>query len=123
MTDTTNRRKYLINCAHGAGDVERATISLIVAATASKTCETAIFATSDAAGICVKGGADGLIAEGYEPLSDLMNQFRSNGGKIWLCPACAKAKGITADDLAEGVEIAGAPRTMAFLESGAQVLA
>lgn len=123
MTDAANRRKYLINSAHGAGDVERATIALILAATASKTCETAIFATSDAASICLKGGADGLIAKGYEPLSDLMDQFRSNGGEIWLCPACAKAKGITADDLAEGVEIAGAPRTMAFLESGAQVLA
>lgn len=71
----------------------------------------------------MKGGTDGLIVKGYEPLSDLLNQFRANGGKIWLCPACAKAKGITADDLAEGVEIAGAPRTMAFLESGAQVLA
>lgn len=123
MTDATNSPKYLINCAYGAGDVERATIALILAATASKTCETAIFATSDAAGICVKGGADGLIAKGYEPLSDLINQFRGNGGKIWLCPACAKAKGITADDLAGGVEIAGALRTMAFLESGARVLA
>jgi predicted peroxiredoxin len=53
---------------------------------------------------------------------DLLNGFLGNGGKIWLCPACVKAKGMSADDLIEGVEIAGAPKTMAFLESGARLL-
>lgn len=116
-------QKYLVNCGHGANDVERATIAFVLAVTASKTCETAVFATADAAGICLRGGADDLIAEGYEPLADLMAAYRANGGKIWLCPACAKAKGITPTDLADGVEIAGAPRTMAFLADGVQVLA
>jgi predicted peroxiredoxin len=115
--------KYLINCGHGANDIERATIAFVLAVTASKTCETAVFATADAAGICVRGGAAGLLAEGYEPLAELMAAYRSNGGKIWLCPACAKAKGISQADLADGVEIAGAPRTMAFLGDGAQLLA
>jgi predicted peroxiredoxin len=65
----------------------------------------------------------GVKAEGYEPVLDLLNGFLENGGKIWLCPACVKAKGMSADDLIEGVEIAGAPKTMAFLESGARLLA
>jgi predicted peroxiredoxin len=123
--DTTqaHEQKYLVNCTHGADDVERATIAFILALTASKTCETAVFATAAAAQICVRGGADGFVAEGYEPLNELMETYRANGGKIWLCPACAKAKGITDADLRDGVEIAGAPRTMAFLASGARVLA
>lgn len=116
-------QKILINCRDGIHDVERATVSFILAVTASKTSETAVFATSDAAGLCVKGGVDGLVAEGYEPLADLVGDFIGNGGKIWLCPACAKAKGITEADLIEGVEIAGAPKTMAFIASGAQLLA
>lgn len=115
--------KYLINCQEGAGHVERATISFILAATASKTCETAVFLTSDASRLCTKGGADGLVHEGYEPLADLINQFVENGGKLWLCPACAKSKGIIEEDLIENAEIAGAPKTMAFLASGAKVLA
>jgi predicted peroxiredoxin len=118
-----NEQKYLVNCTHGADDVERATIAFILAVTASKTCETAVFATADAAQICLRGGADGIVAAGYEPLNDLMEAYHANGGKIWLCPACAKAKGITDADLRDGVEIAGAPRTMAFLASGARVLA
>jgi hypothetical protein len=118
-----SRDKFLINCDHGPSDVERATIAFILAVTASKTAETAIFMTSDAARLCVKGGAGGQVAEGYEPLADLMGNFVANGGQIWLCPACARAKGITAGDLVTGAEIAGAPRTMAFLASGARLLA
>lgn len=116
-------QKFLVNCTHGANDVERATIAFILAVTSSKTCETAVFATADAAQICVRGGADGMVAEGYEPLGDLMDAYHANGGRIWLCPACARAKGITEADLRPGVEIAGAPRTMAYLAGGAQVLA
>ncbi len=119
----TSQDKYLINCRDGANDVERATISFILAVTASKTCETAVFLTSDASAICVKGGADAMAAEGYEPLRDLLAAFVANGGKLWLCPACAKAKGITQADLIDAAEIAGAPRTMAFLAGGARLLA
>jgi predicted peroxiredoxin len=124
MTTTQTRSdKYLINCQDGAAHPERATISFILAVTASKTAEAAIFMTSDAATLCVKGGADAVVAEGYEPLRDLMSAFVANGGAMWLCPACAKARGITQGDLIEGVEIAGAPRTMAFLAAGGKLLA
>ena len=124
MTTTeTSKPMYLINCQEGANNPERATISFILAVTASKTAEAAMFMTSNASTLCVKGGADAVVAMGYEPLRDLMAAFLANGGKIWLCPACAKAKGIAASDLTEGVEIAGAPRTMAFLAAGAQLLA
>jgi len=118
-----NMQKYLINCQEGANNVERATISFILAVTSSKTNETAVFMTSDATMLCVKGNTEGMVADGYEPLSNLMATFVENGGKIWLCPACAKAKGLSDNDLMPGVEIAGAPRTMAFMASGAQLLA
>ena len=115
--------KYLINCRDGANHVERATVSLILAVTAAKSSETAVFLTSEASIIAGKGGVEGLKAEGYEAMKDLLEQYCANHGKIWLCPACAKAKGITEADLIEGAEIAGAPRTMAFLAGGAQLLA
>lgn len=115
--------KYLINCQEGFNNIERATIAFILAVTASKQAEAAVFITSDASALCVQGAVEGVAAEGYEPLAALMAAFIENGGKIWLCPACAKAKGIAQSDLMAGVEIAGAPRTMAFLQSGAEVLA
>jgi len=123
QNETNTMKKFLINCRDGVNDLERATVSFILAVTASKTNEAAVFATSDAADLCVKGRVDGLVAEGYEPLADLVRDFVGNGGRIWLCPACAKAKGISEDHLMDGVEIAGAPRTMAFINEGAHVLA
>ncbi|MBV1882067.1 MAG: DsrE family protein [Pseudomonadales bacterium] len=119
----SSAQKYLINCQEGSNNIERATISFILAVTSSKSNETAVFMTSDASMLCVKGQTDGMVAEGYEPLKDLIATFIDNGGKIWLCPACVKAKGITEGDLLSGVEIAGAPKTMAFLANGAQLLA
>jgi predicted peroxiredoxin len=123
-TNTEDKQKFLINCCDGANDIERATVSFVMAlASVTNNAETAVFATSDAAGLCVRGGTDELIADGYEPLSGLVDEFVENGGKIWLCPVCAKAKGITSDILRAGVEIAGVPRMMEFIASGARLLA
>lgn len=115
--------KYLVNATYGPEDAEKATIAFILAFTSSKTNETAVFVTSGAANLLVRNDRPEVRAEGYEPLNGLIDGFIGNGGKIWLCPACAKAKGIAQDDLIEGVEIAGAPKTMAFLADGAKVLA
>lgn len=122
MTEQT-KDKYLINCQDGTNNLERATIPFILGVSASKTGEAAMFATADAVPLFVKGAADGLVADGHEPLSDLMAQFLGNGGKVWLCPVCVRARGIRESELVDGVEVAGAPRTMAFLQSGAKLLA
>lgn len=116
-------QKILLNCQDGLNNIERATITFILAVTASKTAETAVFISAEAAALCIKGKLEGLVAPGYEPLTDLVSTFIANGGKMWLCPACVKAKKLTEADLIPGVEIAGAPRTMAYLASGAQLLA
>lgn len=121
--DAHTPNKYLINCQEGANNLERATISLILATSASKENEAAMFLTADAAQLCVKGGVDGLAAKGMEPMSRLIDQFIANGGQMWLCPICAKVHGISESDLIEGALIAGAPKTMAFLEAGGKVLA
>ena len=124
QTQTKLQQKFLINCTHGANDIERATVSFILALSSSmNNAETAVFATADAADLCVTGGADALSADGYEPIDGLINDYVDNGGAIWLCPVCAKAKGITENNLRPGVEIAGAPRTMEFMANGAQLLA
>ena len=119
----TNSDKFLINCQDGANNLERTTIALVLAVTASKTNETALFLTADAAQLCVEDATQDWHAPGYEPIKDLLDTFISNGGKLWLCPACAKAKGIAQDQLVTNAEIAGAPKTMAFLVSGARLLA
>jgi predicted peroxiredoxin len=124
MTDINDQpRRILINWREGAGNPEQATITLILAVTSSRSCETAVFVAAEASELLRRGAAANVNAPGYEPLEDLLTSFLANGGKLWLCPTCVKAKGMQADDLIDGVEIAGAPKTLAFLASGAQLLA
>ena len=118
----SNKAKYLVNCLEGENNIERASVSFVLATTASKTNETAVFITSDATYLMVKGKTDGLVAEGMEPIADLIQQFLGNGGKIWVCPVCVNSKGLTADDLIDGVEVAGAPKTMEYLATGGMLL-
>lgn len=121
---TNQQTKILINCSYGENDLERATITFILAlSSASQGAETAVFATAGAANFCVKGGGDGMEVEGYGPIANVLDDYIANGGSIWLCPICAKAKGISVEDLRPGVEISGVPRIMEFMENGAQLMA
>ncbi len=115
--------KFLINCQHGSDDMEKATVAMIVAgAAAAMDGETAIFMTGESVRLATKGGMDGMQLEGYPALADLHETYHENGGQLWVCPVCAAARDITADDLVNGAEIAGAARTIGFVNDGAKVL-
>jgi uncharacterized protein len=118
MTD-----KFLINAQYGSDDLEKATVAMLVASVAAAMDgETAVFMTGESVRLATKGGVNGLALEGYPPIAELMDAFRENGGQFWVCPACAGARGIGADDLAGSAEIAGAARTIAFVNDGAKLL-
>jgi len=115
--------KFLVNCQHGTDDLEKATVAMIVAgAAAAMDGETAMFLTCESVRLATKGGMDGVQQEGYPALSDLQQAYNENGGQLWVCPVCAAARGITADALIEGAEIAGAARTIGFVTDGAKVI-
>ena len=118
MTD-----KYLINCQHGRDDIEKATVAMIVAGAASAMDgETAVFLTGESVRMATKGGVDGLAAEKYPTLTELLEAYAENGGQLWVCPACAGARGIVAGDLIDNAEIAGAARTIGYINDGAKVI-
>jgi uncharacterized protein len=115
--------KYLINSQYGTDDLEKATIAMIIASSAAAMDgETAMFLTSESVRLATKGGTDGLGVEGYPAIGDLLDAYRDNGGQLWVCPVCAAARGIGADDLTDGAEIAGAARTIGFVNDGARLL-
>jgi len=115
--------KILVNATYGTDDLERATVPFIVAsASAASDNETVMFLTAASVGLVTRGGADGLKAEGYPPIADLIGALVENGGKVWVCPACAGARGITADDLVEGASLVGAAGTIGFLAEGARTI-
>jgi uncharacterized protein involved in oxidation of intracellular sulfur len=112
----------LIHNSFGADNVAKATVPFIIGGASAARGQTAMFLTHEAIFLATKTGASGLQADGYKPVAELVDAYVGNGGTLWVCKACADAKGVTADDLREGAEIAGAGHILGFVEDGGQVL-
>jgi predicted peroxiredoxin len=56
------------------------------------------------------------------PMRDLINNVMSNGGRVLVCPPCAKVRGYSEDHLIPGVTIAGAPAMLEVVKAGASTL-
>ncbi len=115
--------KLLINCTHGQEDAERATLAFIVGnVAASADQEAVVLLTIEGVWNATRGYADDICKEGFQPLREVMQSFVTNGGKIWVCGACAKPRGITDADLVEGARIVTAANAVEYLTSGANSL-
>jgi predicted peroxiredoxin len=62
MTD-----KYLVNCAYGTDNPEKATIAFILAFASSKSAETAVFATAGAASLFCEDSAPNIVCAAKHP--------------------------------------------------------
>lgn len=116
--------KLIFNCTHGKEDPERATLPFVaanIAATAGQ--EAIVLCTIDAVWLGTQGGTDGVAFTGLPALADLYREFVGNGGKVWLCGACAKPRGIGEDVLVDGTSIVGAARVVEEVVAGARTVA
>ena len=95
---------FLINNSWGNDDVEKASVALVVGNAAAGRGDARVFLTNAGTDLATKGKTEAMQAV------------------LWVCKACADAKGIKQEDLIEGAELAGAGHTMGFLEAGGQML-
>ena len=112
--------KLIFNCTHGKEDPERASLPFVagnVAATAGQ--EAIVFLTIEGVWLGTNGGTDGIASKGLDPLSKIYSDFIAKGGKVWLCGACAKPRGITDQQLANGAAIVGAAKVVEEIALGA----
>jgi predicted peroxiredoxin len=113
----------MIHNTRGKDDVERASLAFLVGNTALSTGQEAtLLLTIEGVWVATKGYAEDLQAHGFAPLSELVLQFASKGGQIWVCGACAKPREITSEQLVEGAQIIGAATAVEALVNGAQTL-
>lgn len=116
-------RKMLVNCSFGKDDAEKSTVAFIVASAATAADkETAVFLTCEGVWLATKGGADDVRADGHQPLKEFLDAFIEYKGQLWVCPACAKARGIGEKDLIASAQLAGAARVIGYLDDGATTL-
>ncbi|MBZ0283376.1 MAG: DsrE family protein [Anaerolineae bacterium] len=113
----------MVHNTHGKDDIERASLTFVVANTALNSNQQAtVLLTIEGVWVATQGYTDGLQANGFAPLSDLISQFVASGGKLWVCGACAKPRNITHEQLIGGAQIVGAATAVEALVNGAQTL-
>jgi predicted peroxiredoxin len=115
--------QVMIHNTHGKDDVERASLAFVVGNTAlSSAQEATLLLTIEGVWIATPGYSDGLQANGFLPLGELVEKFVQNGGRIWVCGACAKPRNITEESLISGAQIVGAATAVEAMVNGARTI-
>lgn len=113
----------MIHNTQGLDDVERASLAFVIGNTALAGGQDAtMLFTLDGVRIPVDGCADGLQADGFPPLKEVMESFVNSGGQIWVCGACAKPRDIGQEVLIEGAQIVGAAAAVEAMVNGAKTI-
>jgi uncharacterized protein len=113
----------MIHNTQGTENVERASLAFVAANIAlTSGQEATVLLTIEGVRVATRNYADGLQAEGFPPLPELLSQFVHGGGQLWVCGACAKPRGISEADLVEGARIIGAATAIEALVNGARTL-
>lgn len=115
--------QILIHNTRGKDDVERASLAFVTANIAlTSGQEATVLLTIEGVRVATRGYTAGMHADGFPPLVELVGQFVNNGGRLWVCGACAKPRGIVESDLIEGAKIIGAATAVEALVNGARGL-
>jgi predicted peroxiredoxin len=116
-------RALVVKATAGADAPERCAQAFTVAATAvAAGVEVSLWLTGESSWFALPGRADEFELPHSAPLPELLNAVLA-GGAVTLCTQCAARRGITADDVIDGVRIAGAQSFVAEVTAeGAQAL-
>lgn len=116
-------RPLVVKVTCAAEAPERANQAFTVAAAAvAAGADVSLWLTGDAAWWAVPGRGPDLGLEHATPVADLLEVVLA-GGRVTLCTQCAARRGITAEDVHDGVRVAGAALfAEEALAEGAQAL-
>ena len=101
---------FIISGSRGTDDPTMATLPFIAAKSAHEAGhEVVVWLWNEAVVLARTGVADHVIGVNLSPLRDLIGAIRASGIPIWVCGACAVARGVESDDLIGGAGIKGMP--------------
>jgi predicted peroxiredoxin len=111
-------KKLVVVISRGFDD-ERSSVAWSIAnAGVASDMEVTVFLVASGVDWVRKGATDVAHLNPLDPsLKDLIGNLMSSGGKVLVCPPCAKVRGY--DD---GVTIAGAPAMLEVVKQGAATL-
>jgi uncharacterized protein len=112
--------KFCVSLTCAKNDADKATVAFVVAnAAVASDKETVVFLSIEGVRLSQPGYADDIREEGFAPLKDLMANFATAGGKIWVCSPCFKKRKLDETKLVAGTTIVGGAKLVEFLSDGA----
>jgi predicted peroxiredoxin len=119
----SEQKKLVIVNSRGFDD-ERSSVAWSIANTAvASGVRVTMFLVAAGADWVRKGAAVVARPNPLDPtMSDMIGNFIAQGGRILVCPPCARVRGYGEDDLIDGATLAGAPVMLEELLSGASSL-
>jgi predicted peroxiredoxin len=101
---------FIISGSRGTDDPTMASLPFIAAKSAGESGhEVVLWLWNEAVTLAREGVADHVVGVNLTPLKDLLMAVQLAGIPIWVCGACAVARGIKSEDLVAGAEIKGMP--------------
>lgn len=108
--------KFCISLTVAKDDPDRATVAFVVAnAAVASDKDTVVFLSTEGVRLAVKGYADDVAEEGFAPLAQLMTNFATAGGKIYVCSPCFKRRKLDESALIAGAFIVGGAKLVEFM--------
>lgn len=119
----SEQKKLVIVNSRGFDD-ERSSVAWSIANTASASnMEVTVFLVAAGVDWVRKGATDVAQLNPLDPsIGDMIRSFLGNGGRILVCPPCAKVRGYTEESLIDEATIAGAPVMLEEIAAGAASL-
>jgi predicted peroxiredoxin len=119
----SEQKKLVIVNSRGFDD-ERSSVAWSIANTASASnMDVTVFLVAAGVDWVRKGATEVAQLNPLDPsVGDMIESFVGNGGRILVCPPCAKVRGYTEDSLIDAATIAGAPVMLEEIAAGAASL-
>jgi predicted peroxiredoxin len=105
---TNKQSKYLFTVTHFDSDPDRVATPLVLANNAlAAGGDVLIWTSLEGVMLAKEGAAGGLIPKSFPPVAELLKTFSENGGRIGVCPPCAKTHGVTQENMVANAEFMG----------------
>ena len=117
------KKKLVVIVTNGAND-ERSSVAWSVA-NGGIGCgfQVTMFLVSSGVDWVRKGAAERARPNPLDPpVKDMIQTVIDSGGNIFVCPPCAGVRGYEADDLIDGVTLAGSVSMLELAKQGATVI-
>jgi predicted peroxiredoxin len=109
MSSNTVSENYLFTLTAFDQEGDRVATPLVLANSAlANGKDVLLWLTMEGVELAKRGAAKTVNTHSFAPVSELLEIYIENGGRIGVCPPCAKTHGVTDDNIIESVELMGA---------------